>query len=171
MRNIACVLTLVFALLLPTPAYSAQIVEVGPTELIGINEQVNTSEYSASVSVAITRTAGNIVRVCLYATEDGTGSIIAENGTLLLLNADPATTAGDTTITAAEHVTVIATFVLAGADYQGDANGEKNCQFTNEVFPTSTTLYWAYFQEGATQWNSAVGDNEQLELIVTYRRE
>jgi len=171
MRNIVCALTLTFALLTPAHVYNAQIVEIGPTELIGINEQVNTSEYSASVSVSVTRTAGDIVRVCLYATQDDSGAIITENGTLLMLNADPSTSAGDTTITAAEHITNIATFSLGGSDYQSDANGAKNCQFTNEIFPATTSLIFVYFHEGATQWNSGATDDEQLELIFWYRRE
>ena len=169
---------LALLLLLPTSAWAQQdisrlIVEGGLTELIGINEQVNTDQYNASVGIALagSSTAGEIIKVCLYATEDGSGTIIEESGTLLILNADPVTATADTTITAAEHITVIATFVLDGGDYQGDANGRKNCQWTREYFHKLSTLYFLYFQEGATQWNSAAGDDEQLEVNFWYRRD
>ena len=169
MRNLFAGLILIF--LWPTFAWSqASILEGGLTELIGINEQVNTNQYNASVGIDLAHPAnGTIIKVCLYATEDGSGTTIEESGTLVLLDADPVTATADTTITAAERITVLATFILDGGDYQNDTNGSSNCQFTREVFHRVSTLYFLYFHEGSTQWNSAAGDDEQLEVNFWYR--
>jgi len=148
------------------------LLEGGLTELIGIDEQVNTSQYNASIGVALAGTySGEIVKICLYATEDDTGIIIAENATLIILDADPATATAAIAIGAAERITIIAHFAFAGADYQSDANGASNCQSTTEAFHSLATLYFLYFHEGATQWNSAAGDQEQLQFNFWYRRE
>jgi len=149
---------------------SQPIGELTITELIGIDERVDASEYGASVATTLSGT-GEIVNICLFATEDGTGVVRTPSGTLLLFNADPATVAGDVAITAAERITILAHFSLLSTDYQFDANGASNCQATTEVYNTGT-LFTAFFLAGGeASFNDMAGDDEQLELSVLFRRD
>jgi len=146
------------------------ISELAITELIGINEQVDASEYGASVATTLSGT-GEILNICLFTTEDGTGAVRTPSGTLLLFNADPATTAGDTDITAVERITVLAHFSLLSTDYQFDANGASNCQATTEVYNTGTLFAAFFLAAGEVSFNDVAGDDEQLELSVLFRRD
>lgn len=144
--------------------------ELGITELIGINEQVDASEYSASVASTLTGT-GEIIKVCLIATEDGSGVVLTPAGSLIIFDADPATTAGDASITNAERLTILGQFAVATADYQSDANGASICFPLAEAYHDAT-LFAAFFLNAAeTSFNSAAGDDEQLEFNVWFRRD
>jgi len=146
------------------------IQELGITEIIGINEQVSATQYSASETIALAGT-GEIVKVCLYATEDGTGAIFTPTGDLLIFKTDPAIASDDVTITAAERITIVAMMSFKAADWQSDTNGASNCQATVEVYSTATLFIAWYSATGETQWNSAAGDDEQLEINLWYRRD
>ena len=77
------------------------ILEAGLTELVGINEEVNTNDYGASVEVDISTTqpvSGEILAFAFYATEDGSGAVQDSAGELFIFDADPAIAAGDTAI-------------------------------------------------------------------------
>ena len=81
--------------------------EGGLTELVGINEEVNTSDYGGSVSVSIAApetgpVSGEILSFAFYATEDGSGAVQDSAGKLLILDADPAVSAGDRWVNADE---------------------------------------------------------------------
>ena len=150
--------------------------ELGVTELIGVNEQVDQYEYSASVGVALGDTmSGEILSIALYATEDGTGQIITEDGVLLLMDADPSVSAGDAHLTAGEWPTILGKVVIAADDWF-----EENASTTGAVvyktctpipFHELSTIYAVYYHEGATSWNDGAGDDEQLEFNGWYRRD
>lgn len=143
------------------------------TELIGINEQVDTDEYGASVGVGLGGTySGEILSITLYTTEDGTGAILTPAGLLMILDADPATTAGDSDLTAVERVTVLGQVVVEAANWRADANGASVFVFNQPVpFHALATLYFVWFHEDATSFNDAGGDDEQLEFDFWYRRD
>lgn len=157
---------------LPVQPFDA-ILEGGLTELIGINEQVDQNEYCASVGVALGGTySGEILSVCLYSTEDGTGAVQTPEGWLYLLDADPATSAGDTSITAAERVTVTGRWKIETTDWETDANGGTAYIFDTPVpFHALSTLYFVFKLLSATSINSAAGDDEQIEFSFWYRRD
>ena len=149
------------------------MLEGGLTELIGINEQVDQNDYGGSVAVALAGTySGEILSFAFYSTEDGTGAVQEPAGTLLILDADPAVSAGDTAITAAERVTVLGQVEVAAADWKSDANGASAFIYNQPVpFHELATLYFVWFHEDATSFNDGAGDDEQLEFDFWYRRD
>lgn len=150
----------------------AAVIELGLTELVGINEVVAQNQYSASVNIPFGATfSGELLNVTLYMTEDGTGAILTPAGTLLILDADPATAAGDTAITAAERVTVMHHVSVAAADWQSDANGASVELTVAKGFHALTGLTFLWFHEDATSINSAAGDDEQMEMNAWIRRD
>ncbi len=148
--------------------------EGGLTELVGINEEVNTSDYSGSVGVALAAgpCSGEILSLALYATEDGSGGVQDSAGTLIILDADPAIASGDTAMTAAEWLTVIGHIGVATGDWSVDANG--GCAFINDdpiFFHNLSALYFVWFHTDAQDLNDAGADDEQLEFNFWYRIE
>jgi len=153
-----------------TVSQTNAITEVSIIELIGINEVVTASQYSASVALTLAGT-GTIKKVCLIATEDGSGVVFTPAGDLMVFNTDPAIASDDATITNAERLTLSSIMTFAAADWQSDANGASNCQDVTEVFADATLFASWHSATGQTQWNSAAGDDEQLEFKVIYRRD
>lgn len=147
------------------------ILELGVTELIGINEAVAQNKYSASVGVSLpaTRVSGEILQVTLYSRG---GDILQPNGVLFVLDADPAVATGDAALTAAERLTVIAQIEVETADWKADANGASATIFTRPAaFHALSALYFVWLQEHATGFNSAAGDDETLDFNAWIRRD
>jgi hypothetical protein len=155
-----------------TVPFSA-ILEGGITELVGTDEEVNTNDYGGSVGVALGGTySGEILSFGFFATEDGTGAVQDSAGQLIILDADPAVSAGDTAITAAEHLTILAKVAVVATDWHTDANGGFAYIFDTPVpFHALSTLYFVWFHEDATDLNDGAGDDEQLEMNFWWRRE
>lgn len=150
-----------------------EIQEGGLTELVGTDEQVDQNDYGGSVGVALAeRASGEILSFTFYSRETGSGSVQTPVGTLLILDADPATNAGDTTLTAAERQTVIGQVAVAAGDWKSDANGASACVTGTPIsFHALDTLYFVWFHEDATSLNDAAGDDEILEFNFWYRRD
>jgi hypothetical protein len=153
-----------------------QIREAGLTELVGKDEQVDQNDYGGSVAVSIADNgqpvSGEILSFVFYSTEEGSGSVQTPDGVLLILDADPATSAGDTSITAAEHQTVLGKVDLETADWHTDANGGVAMIHDVPVpFHHLTNLYLLWFHENATGLNDGAGDDEVLEVNFWYRRD
>lgn len=151
----------------------AAIQEGGLTELVGINEEVSTDDYSASVGVALGGTySGEILSFTFYATEDGTGAIQDSAGILYIFDADPTISSGDTSMTAAERVTVIGQVDVEAGDWVTDANGGSASIKDQPVpFHALATLYFAWFHTDAQDLNDVAGDDEQLEMNFHFRRD
>jgi len=150
------------------------LTEGGLTELVGINEQVDQNDFGGSVAVALPapRVSGEILQFTFYATEDGSGAVQDSAGRLLIFDANPATTAGDTALTAAEWVTLIGVVKVEATDWITDANGGAACiTDTPIVFHALSALYFVWFHDDATGLNDAAGDDEQLEFNFWYRRD
>lgn len=88
-----CLWVIIAFLLWFQPALAVQ--EVAVFELVGINEQGDASEYSASATFQLDW-KGTITKVCIVTSESGTGAIRTPSMDLMFMDADPATTAGDT---------------------------------------------------------------------------
>jgi len=147
--------------------------ELGLTELVGINEEVNTNDYGGSVDVEIgTQVSGEILSFAFYATEDGSGAVQDSAGKLIILDADPEVSVGDTALAAAEWPTVLGVVTVAAADWVTDANG--GCAFIYDQpipFHAVSTLYFVWLHTDATDLNDAAGDDEQLEFNAWYRQD
>lgn len=149
------------------------ILEGGLTELVGINEQVDQNDYSGSVGVALGGTySGEILSVAFYATEDGTGAVQDSAGILYVFDADPTISSGDTSMTAAERVTILGKIAIGAADWDTDTNGGL-AYICNQPIPfhAVSTLYFVWKHLDAASLNDAAGDDEQLEFNFWYRRE
>lgn len=149
--------------------------EIGLTELVGINEEVNTSDFGGSVAVDVSPgdqpASGVLHTFAFYATEDGSGAVHDSAGKLIILDADPAIAVGDTAMTAAEWVTVIGHVDVDTGDWTTDANGGVAFIYDNPVyFHDVSTLYFVWFHEDATDLNDAAGDDEQLECNAWFQR-
>ena len=149
------------------------LLEGGLTELVGTDEQVDQNDYGGSVGVSLGGSmTGEILSFMFYSTEDGTGAVQTPAGTLMILDADPAISAGDTSMTAAERVTVLGQVKVLASDWKSDANGGSAYVYDQPVpFHALATLYLAWFHEDATSLNDGAGDDEQLEVNFWYRRE
>ena len=152
---------------------SSAMQEIGLTELIGVDEQVDQDDYGASVGVSFGENrSGEFLSFMFYSTEDGTGAVQEPAGTLLILDADPAIAAGDTSMTAAERVTVLGQVEVAAADWKSDANGASAFIYNRPVpFHSLSSVYFVWFHEDATSFNDGAGDDEQLEFNAWYRRD
>ena len=139
--------------------------EIGVTELVGKDEEVNTDDYGASVVVSFDREqSGEFIQFTFYATEEG-GAVQDSAGTLFIFDADPAISAGDTSITAAEAKTVIGKVEVVADDWETDANGGVACITDRPIrFHRLSNLYFAWKHTDATDLNDAAGDDEVLEV-------
>ena len=150
------------------------IQEIGLLELVGINEQIDSGDFSGSVSYTFTTSnlaSGELLSFAFFATEDGSGAVLPSAGYLLIFDADPNPTSGDTALTAAEWLTLIGKVEIKATDWITDANG--GLAFIHDVpipFHGVSTLYFVWMHNDATAINSAAGDDEQLELNAWFMR-
>lgn len=149
--------------------------EGGLTELVGINEEVNTNDYSASVEVSLPGDqpiTGELLSFALYATEDGTGAVQDSAGRLIILDADPAVSSGDTALAAAEWPTVLGVITVTANDWILDANGGVAYIYDQPIpFHPVSSLFFVWLHEDDVDLNDGAGDDEQLEFNFWYRRD
>jgi hypothetical protein len=147
--------------------------EIGVTELVGADEQVDQNEYGGSVAISLgVQISGEFLHFTLYSRETGTGAIQTPAGSLFILDADPANAAGAAAITAAARLTVIAEVPVAAADWPADAAGASVTVTDKPVaFHALQTIYFLWFHEDATSLNDGAGDDEILEVNAWYRRD
>ena len=160
--------------MLTNPRY--QITEFGNQSLIGTNEQVDQNDYGASVLITlgdgIRPVSGEILSFMFYTGVTGTGAVQTPDGVLLLFDASPAISAGDTSITAAERATIIGQVPVDADNWIADANGASVCVLDKPIpFHNLTKLYAAWFHTDATSYNDAAGDDEYLAFNAWYRRD
>ena len=152
-----------------------QVREVGLTELIDKDDQVDQNDFSASVALAVNiddlPMSGELLSLVLVTTETGSGAIMEPAGQLILLDANPAVSAGDTAMTAAEWKTAIGFVDVAAADWISDANGGLLFKQIAIPFHELSNIYAVWLHTDATSINSAAGDDEYLHINVWYRRD
>lgn len=153
------------------------VLEGGLTELVGVDEQVDQNDLSGSVGVSLEGgdnfVSGEILSFLLVFSESGTGTVLEPTGQILVFDADPAISSGDTAITTAEHGTLLGIVNVEAADWlYTDANGASAYIVDTPIpFHNVKTLYFAFFNTLATAINSAAGDEELLQLNFWWRRE
>ena len=153
--------------------YQAKIFETGITELVGKDEKIDQNDYGASVAVDLGAVySGELYYFTFIATEEGTGAVQDSAGTLYIFDADPASTAGDTALTAAEWKTLIGRVDVEAADWIADANGgSAHVEDKTIPFHDVQYLYLVWKQTDATGLNDAAGDDEVLECNIWLRRD
>ncbi len=149
------------------------LLEGGLTELIGINEEVNTNDYGGSVGVALPGTySGEITQFIFHTTEDGSGAILIPSGILYIFDVDPTIAVGDPAMSAAERLTMIGQVWVGSGDWKADANGASAVIKDQPIdFHSLATLYFAWLHTDATDFNDGAGDDERLRFNIHYRRE
>lgn len=156
----------------------SHILEAAVTSLVGIDEQVDTNDYGASVAITLASAptnqpvSGEILSFAFFSTEEGSGAVLEPTGKLILFDADPAVAAGDTALALAEHLTILGIVELEADDWHADANGASAYIYDVPVaFHALNTLYAVWFHTLATSYNDAAGDDESLRFNFWYRRD
>lgn len=154
--------------------YEMKVVEL--VELIGADEQVDQGDYGGSVSIPVGNgvkpASGEFLSFMFFSRQTGTGAIQEPAGVLLLLSADPSVSPGDTSITAAERITVLGHVNVAAGDWKADANGGSAFIYDQPVpFHELEDVYVVWFHEDATSFNDGAGDDEILSFSAWYRRD
>ena len=122
--------------------------EIGITELVGKDKEVNTSDFGGSVEVDVSPgsqpASGEFLAFLFVATESGDGAVQDSAGKLLILDAD---------------------------DWIADANGGV-AYIHNQVVPfhNLATVYLVWYHEDDTDLNDAAGDDEVLQVNAWYKR-
>ena len=152
-----------------------EIREVGLTEIVDADHQVDQNDFSATADLTVgvggLTASGEFLSVVLVTTENGSGAVLSPAGKLILLDADPNTTAGDTALTAAEWKTAIGYVDVNTSDWVTDANGGLAFKQIAVPFHDLTAVYAVWFHEDATSFNDAAGDDEEMHINLWYRRD
>jgi hypothetical protein len=152
----------------------APVLELGNTELIGINEQVDQNDYCAAVSVTLGAepVSGEILSFCFYSLESGSGAVQTPAGWLYILDTNPVIASGDTAIGAANRPTILGRVQVEAGDWEADANGATAYIVDTPVaFHDLTVLWFTFKLTSATSLNDAAGDDEYLQFNAWYRRD
>lgn len=147
--------------------------EFGVTELIGKDEQVAQNQFGAHVEISIgasgKNVSGEILNVVIISSG---GDKIGEAGRLYFFDADPTITAGAGDMTLAEAKLLIGQIEIAASDWKNAGGTPTVKTVFKEVaigFHAVPSIFAAYFHAGATQINSAGGDDEVFDFNVWYR--
>lgn len=171
-KSVALVLAAGTALIGKVQPFSA-LLETGLVTLIDDDEQVDQDDYGASAAVAFGEArSGEFLHFTFISLEGNQGAIQEPAGTLLILDADPSTSAGDVAITAGERATVIGQVDVTEDDWQSDANGASACIVNQPIaFHSLENVYFLWFHSDATSYNDGAGDDETLQVNAWYRRD
>ena len=162
--------------------YEGPIYVTSVTELIGVDEQVSATKYSASAGLtlrnntgaATSNASGEILQVALYSYQTSTGDVLTNAGDLYLFDTDPAVAADAPALAGAggEHKTLIGIVPVGVGDWVSDSDGAATLQTVSIPFQSLTTIYASYrLATGSTQFNSSSGDDEKLDMRLWYRRD
>ncbi len=153
----------------------APITETGIAELVGKNEQIDQYDFTGSIDLAVgiggLPVSGEFLSLILTTLETGSGAVMVPAGVLLLFDADPNPTPGDTALTAAEWKTAIGSVAIAATDWISDANGSHAFKAIAIPFHDLTSIYAVWYHTDATSLNDAAGDDEELHCNLWYRRD
>jgi len=150
------------------------IIEFAVTELIGINEAVAQNQHSASVAITLGTqpVSGELLSFAFYSQESGSGAVLQPTGKLILLDADPASAAGDSALTAAEQLTILGVVDVAAGDWVADTGGAVAYIVDTPIpFHRLSSIYAVWKHTLATGYNDAAGDDESLNFNAWYRRD
>ena len=148
------------------------VVNLAATSIIGQDDQVSADQFSNSAKLDLkgNRHSGEIVQV--HMTMSGTVATLNTQGDIIFLSADPAVSAGDASLTAAEWETVIGTVSVTTAEWVSIGNAGVMSKSLSIPFHPVDAI-WVVFlvATGETQINSAAGDNEVVKVSLQIRKE
>ena len=152
------------------------ILEIGLTELVGVDELLAQTNYSDEVAVTLgagpnsnREVSGEFLQFMF--TSSG-GDELAVAGKLLIFDTTPTIALNDANLSAAEWATLIGWVQINSTDYVSDTGAST--AFINDQlvsFHNVTSLAFAFLLESATSINSAAGDNELVSFNAWYRAE
>ena len=159
--------------------FEGPIHKVGPTQIIGVDEQVDASDYSATADLQVSNpstsvASGEILAISLVSYEAGSGAVQTPAGDIYLFDTDPDTTAGDTALTAAgaEHLTLIAVVNVTSREWFSDSVGGFCYKSVALPFHGVGKVYAVFRPSaGATSINDGGGDEERFDIQFWYRRD
>ena len=142
------------------------------TDLIGINDQVSGGEWSNSISLELQGDNPiEISKIQLVSGFSGSGAVLVPALDIVGFDADPAISAGDSSISNAEAQTIVFRQSLAVGEWvQTGGNAAFALLDLSTVVHRLYTLYVAVkLATGGTQYNSAGGDDEFLRTRIWWR--
>jgi hypothetical protein len=160
--------------MLTAPYY--QITETGSQSLIGTDNQIDQYDYGEAATITlgdgVRPVSGEFLSFMFYSGESGSGAVQTPSGVLLLFDAPPVITAGDTAITLAARISIIGQVPVSASNWISDANGASQCVLDKPVpFHNLKKIYAAWYHTDATSLNDAGGDDEYLAFNAWYRRD
>lgn len=150
---------------------------IGPVALIGPDDaEVATGEYSKSVEIPLVNptggeVSGEIIKALLISSG---GAIIAPTGRLLLFSSDPGMeTPGVSVLPSLALLDdLVMDEVIDASEWGTDSLAARLAKPVMHSFVAPLGKLWAvWHHQFATPFNSAGGDDEQLQLKLEYRRE
>jgi len=159
----------------------AEMKEVGLTELVGTDEEVNTNDFGAHVGVGLGGTYSGTLEsfsfYCSDTTAASEGAPHSSGGELLIFDASPTIAVGDVDISACMWEAMIgkvtvASGVLGVGDWTLDASaGMASIKDQPVSFHAVSTLYFAWRHTDTTDLNDDALDEELLKFNAWYKRE
>jgi hypothetical protein len=146
----------------------APIRELGLTELVGINEQIDQNDFTKSVALPVGG-SGYITNIVAYGAESGDGAIPAVDSFMILVfDVDPDISAGNTTLSADTWRTCLGSWYFEGAT--SDTTGSASFNSAGSIMPIPyhdcNTLYFVGQWLNATAINDDPANNEQVHINV-----
>lgn len=154
------------------------LVEIANRQLVGINDDaIAQNEFSNSVQLSVSgsQVTGEIIKVVVIRSEDGTGAILKEPLDLYFFRSDPLISAGDDVFAVAHANASVGDIHIAAGDYAADLAGTDTAgmatKLAADAFKTDTSgrLWVVMVNRGTTTINSVVGDDEQVEMTILFR--
>jgi len=159
--------------------FEGPIHKAGPTQIIGVNEQVDASDYSSTADLQVSNpstsvASGEILAISLVSYTTGSGAAQTPAGDIYLFDTDPDTTSGSTALTAAgaEHLTLIAVVNMTSNEWFSDSVGGFCYKSVALPFHGVSKVYAVFRPSaGATSINDGGGDDERFDIQFWYRRD
>ena len=151
-------------------------IEVGLTQLIGINEAVGVNQFSATADLDVTRTVGSLTAAVpgeiqsFLLVSSAAGAPLEPTGWVFFFHTDPNTTTADAALELVDRQALLGQVEILAADWDSDATGASVSKFVAIPFHSVDTIFVVFRNEGAAI-NDAGGDDELLSINVWYRRD
>ena len=143
-------------------------------ELIEINDAATAQgSYSKPATLLLDADkgqSGEIDGATMIMTQDGSGAIIAEDGTLLVFSSLPTVVSGATDLPKADRRNIIGQIQFLAADWDSDTLGASAYSKDPIIFKELNRLFFVWHHLGATTINSAGGDDERLQAAIHFLR-
>ena len=128
---------------------------------------------SASVTFSGVQSGEFLSTTFLYSPTGGTADNKIPGGLVYFFSSCPTITAGCTSVAASDYANVYGRVELAATDWDKDSACYGGAFICDQPvpFPAASRLWFAYKQTTAACFNDAAGDDEKLDMLLTYRRD